>query len=632
MTSQSTSDLHPVTAARAESPVSRLLQSPAAVRIQAWARHDAFWLGLLVLAALIYFGSYVRYGINFRDEGGDVALIAKRLLDGERPFLDVDPGYNVMWFYPIVGLFKLFGVSFVLLRAYCFFLSTCTALLGFLTVQRVTGRRGLAFAAGLLLVIAPGMTFKNYMPLLVMGNMYCLVHFSLAGIRRENAADDGAKPALDFPWRHLYIGAAALGFTYLVRVDLGIFNTVLWLAAITGRAYVSGAARWWSSALPAVGALAGIVCVLHAPVWLDAYRRGFDRQFVAQYVAWPVSIEQKLLSKFGQHPAPAHPRASAPPASAALDPAAKDAVAAARTAPINRETLSRSWRDFFHAKDGAERVLIVLLYLPLLFGAPLVGWAIFLLWQGFRQGDRARLAEAIAALLALGAAFTDFPQYFFFRPDAPHLSEFSPGYWVAILSAGFLLSGSLRPIRGQGSGSRWLYLLLLAVLAGHIGLYLWRTFPDRWTGTIAARRGRTHLFHGANGVNVYLNKGEHEGLTALVKVIGEHSTPADYLVAYPYHPAVNLVADRRTYEKHLYVDNATTAKTSGGKDWEVEAIGRLQRFQPAVVVLSDWPINETDASRFSVWAARVKAWIQAHYDFQGAYMGRESFEVYTRKP
>jgi hypothetical protein len=59
---------------------------------------------LLLIVAGFYYGSYYRHSINFRDEGGTVALLAKRLLDGERPFLDVVLGYNVLWFYPIVAL------------------------------------------------------------------------------------------------------------------------------------------------------------------------------------------------------------------------------------------------------------------------------------------------------------------------------------------------------------------------------------------------------------------------------------------------------------------------------------------------------------------------------------------------
>jgi hypothetical protein len=42
-------------------------------------------------------------------------------------------------------------------------------------------------------------------------------------------------------------------------------------------------------------------------------------------------------------------------------------------------------------------------------------------------------------------------------------------------------------------------------------------------------------------------------------------------VAYPYHPAINLLANRRTYEKNVYIDNATR-----NKNWDADAIARFE--------------------------------------------------------
>src|SRR4051812_14079877 len=113
------------------------------------------WLLLLIVIAIGYYATYLQYGINFHDDGATFALNAKRLLDGEVPFRDIELGYNVLWFYPAVGLFKLFGVNFVLLRAYCFALSVFTAVLAFLTVERVSRQAWLAFIVALLLVLVP---------------------------------------------------------------------------------------------------------------------------------------------------------------------------------------------------------------------------------------------------------------------------------------------------------------------------------------------------------------------------------------------------------------------------------------------------------------------------------------------
>ena len=140
-----------------------------------------------------------------------------------------------------------------------------------------------------------------------------------------------------------------------------------------------------------------------------------------------------------------------------------------------------------------------------------------------------------------------------------------------------------------------------------------------------ARKGRAKLFEAENGVRVYVSKREHAGLTTILGLIRRHSRPGDYLVAYPYHPSFNVVADRPTYEKNVYVDNATRTK-----HWDREAIARIKQFAPAVIILSDWDINSTGSSRFSVWALETKTWIQTNYIHQGTYL--DWYEVYTRPP
>jgi hypothetical protein len=89
---------------------------------------------------------------------------------------------------------------------------------------------------------------------------------------------------------------------------------------------------------------------------------------------------------------------------------------------------------------------------------------------------------------------------------------------------------------------------------------------------------------------------------------------------------INLMTNRRTYEKDVYIDNSTRTRR-----WDEEAIARFEKFKPAVIVLSDWAVNGHDGSRFSVWAAPTKAWIQAHYAFQGTFKTDvDEFEVYVR--
>lgn len=74
-------------------------------------------LAALTVTGCLYYGSYYNYFFNWADKGS-VALIAERLANGERPYLDVEIGYGVLWFHPIAFLFKVFGVKFLVVRAW----------------------------------------------------------------------------------------------------------------------------------------------------------------------------------------------------------------------------------------------------------------------------------------------------------------------------------------------------------------------------------------------------------------------------------------------------------------------------------------------------------------------------------
>lgn len=592
--------------------------------IRNWSSRREPWLILLIVVAIACFGSYYRHSLNFRDEGGTVTLIAKRLLEGERPLRDVALGYNVMWYYPIVGLFKVFGVSFVLLRVYCFALSTLAAVLGFLVVDRVSRRPWFAFLVGVMLILVPGMTFKNYMPLLAVANIWCLVSFI---IRKRQPDETAASVTLignqPIRWGWLAFSAVVLGLTFLIRIDLGMFASALWLGAIVLRALTPGVpsrARW-SLLLAGPVMVAGIAWAVHLPVYFDAKQRGFDKHFVRQYVSWPQSLAHAVYERFGRgrsaipNVTPVAKKKKA--AAASADP--QQAVAKPKKkAAQNREVLRRkSWRDFFTEEKSNERWLALLLYIPLLSLVPLAGWALVRLVQTWRANEPEPFLRATAALLAVGGAFTAFPQYFFFRPDSPHLAEFSPGFWVAVTAGLVLLASSTERRRWPLLGK-----MLALLLMFHAAAFLWRMYPDRWTGSMAARWKRTQYLEAANGVNVYLSKREFKGVTELLRVIEEHSDPGEYLVAYPYHPAINLIADRPTYEHNVYVDNAIRTP-----NWDAEAIDRFKKYKPAVIAISEWDINGTEASRFSIWASKTKTWVQTHYIYQGTYL---EFEIYTR--
>ena len=125
------------------------------------------WLPWLLLGiAIAYYATYALSGLDLGGEGGTTAVIAQRLLDGQRPFVDTFLGYNLLWFYPLVWLFQIFGPNFTVVRIFFFVLSIITALLAYRTVRRVSDSAWLAFVCALVLILIPGIQFRNYLGLL----------------------------------------------------------------------------------------------------------------------------------------------------------------------------------------------------------------------------------------------------------------------------------------------------------------------------------------------------------------------------------------------------------------------------------------------------------------------------------
>lgn len=539
---------------------------------------------LIVVSALCYYGSYIGFWFNPHDEGGTAAFTAMRLLAGEAPIRDVELGYNVGWYAPVVALFKVTGVNFLAMRAYFFALSTITALLGWTLVRRLTRNDWLALAAGLVLVFFPGSQFKNYNPLLCVLNMLCIANAALgSGL---------STPAF---WRRLAWGGLALGLTLLVRIDLGYLFSMLWLGFLVLRlceARMPFGRRVADAMIAASILIAGVVA-LHTPAWFVAKSGGYAKEFAAQYNA--------VVNYIGSHARSA----------AGVKPAAP----AAKAAPADRTTLPRmTWSAAGKAPD--KRVLVFLTWLPPLVYALLLAALAARIVPAVWKGTFTLEAPATLALLMLIGSMAAFPQFFFFRPDRPHLSEFMPGYIVATLSAVALLAGR----------ARW---VIAGVLAVQLGLYGWYALDHYSAGTIAARwdikESKRQLFTGANGVRVWVHKDkDFPELEGVRRAVADHSKPGDWLVCYPYQPGYNLMTDRPTYERHIYQDNATAPR-----GWPKHAIARIVAKKPAVVVIDDRAINKVEASRFSVWAAPVMEHLRAHYASCGKF---DTIEVFALKP
>ena len=246
-----------------------------------------------------------------------------------------------------------------------------------------------------------------------------------------------------------------------------------------------------------------------------------------------------------------------------------------------------------------------------------------------RKNNNNNINHAFVLLTCLGCSLTLFPQYFFWRPDMVHLSEFMVLMTVTLLitaafaweawgqatnidkkiallntpSKSLLTICSLTPFV-----LRIILLFFFLFAATDLLLYFINGCQSQSTGGIAISQGRMIEFAGANGVKVKLAPHEFQEATAIYQSIIKHSLPGEYVLCYPYNPEINFMTDRPSYRRDLYIDDLTAPN-----DFNQSAIAEIEKFQPPVIVITDWPINGTEHSQFSHWAAETYSYIQTHY-------------------
>jgi hypothetical protein len=566
---------------------------------------------LILLTGIVYWGSYLNYWFNPHDEGGTAALTAQRLLAGEVPIRDVALGYNVLWFYPIVWLFKLTGVHYVKMRAFFFALSACTALGGWAVVKRVTGRSWLGFFAGLLLVVFPGSQFKNYIPLLGMLNLLCLVRtFGRLDLQAGFRGSD---------WRgsqfygDCLLGGLVLGLSFLIRIDLGFLFSAVWLGMLVVQLadIRLGAGSKLGRLVAGILLLSGTVWAVHLPASGHARARGYEREFVEQYASWGrylLESARALRSHTGSvansKPVSGQTNLATAPSGQAEEKGASGLRA--------RASIVELWRG----RNWDARFLFVLTYLPLAGFTAWLGMALLGGVGAWRRQEWTTAHPSTQLGIVAIASLATFPQFFFFRPDRPHLSEFMVSHLVLIICG---LAYVFRAREGRHGIAAW---ALGLICIAHGSLYACVALDHPSAGTIIARAGRKHWFRGENGVSVLVSKKELEHLTAVRDAMVSCSAAGEPVVCYPYQPGYNLMANRPTYERELYVDNV-----SQSQPWLLKTVKDIQNRRPAAVVVDDRAINAHEASRFSHWAAPVYDSLKQQYRLVGR---SKETEVYGR--
>ncbi len=590
---------------------------PAATAAIRSADRAAAWAGppVVVLLAFFYYSSYFLNGLNLGGEGGTTAVLATRLIEGQRMTLDTFLGYNILWFKPVVWLFGWTGPDYLAMKAFFFALCGVTALLGWVVVWRVSRSGLLALATACALVLIPGMLFRNYMGLLGVANQLALLSAFVLPVR-------GPRTRLVL----IAVSGLVLGLTFLVRVEVGIFAGVIWLGLLVLNPLWPGrpAGRGLGESLVGGGLGLCALAAVHAPFACDAHARGWAPQFYSQYtdffglLQWEI---QKQVSPPGPPPdaGGGDPEVVAEQVGAPAVGESGEAVAAGGRRP------KVPWTDVVSGRKSRDRFFAAALYLPLVL-APLlaVGAGVAaLLALARRDGNLWR--DALVVGVSVGCAFTLFPQFFFFRPDTPHISEFMIPFLTALACA---LAVVVRRAARAPSGPR---VALACALAAAAGLQTWVHFGHAWpkesAGTAAARKHGPVEFRGQNNVRALLRPADASALQALHDAIVAHCSPADWVVCLPYSPTINFMTDRPSYLWDLYTDN-----TMAGPRFDKERIAELLKYQPGAVVIDHRAINNTEASRFPNWAPAFYAHLRNTYDFAGEFRGNELFLSRRRPP
>ena len=439
----------------------------------------------LAAFALFYYSLYANAGLNLGGEGGTAGVVAMRLMAGQRPIVDTFLGYNVMWFFPVAGLFELTGPDYLALRWYFFAFCTVSGLLTYFIVCGYTRNAWYSAVPAVLVILVPGMIFRNYMPFLGVLNALFLTRAFV--MRRESRRKTLA-------W--MLAAGAGLGLTFLFRIDIGIFCTLIFSGLAILYPFGERGRFFRRGQLALAGAAGGFLLTfaVHLPVWNDAKARSYDQAFLEQYTAWLDMIRSEFHHQV-KDLTKKKPPVSAPIPTSSATPATDPASTPRATPRPTPEAYSWEDRgalvrptvsDMVRAPKWTNKSFALSTYLPLLVSAiAILAGGIGLLAAVARRDVEAK-GRLLYPLTVLGCSLALLPQFIFFRPDTPHLSEMM----VPFLSGlALLVWESVRQAGESKSRARRVAAVSFAALCTIAGtVYFSHAFPKESSGSIAAKK------------------------------------------------------------------------------------------------------------------------------------------------
>jgi hypothetical protein len=218
------------------------------------------------------------------------------------------------------------------------------------------------------------------------------------------------------------------------------------------------------------------------------------------------------------------------------------------------------------------------------------------------RGSKNQLRLTVLMIVA-----TQWPGFALFRPDWVHFISFMHAY---MLLAACAIAWAIHNLLSAPPMRRLVSAIAIVLIAAQLGSFvIYGVFVDA-SGWGVKRTHREAVFVGRNGVRQTVSADEQRLYADISDLVELNSKPGDRIVCVPYCAGFAFMTDRRVLFKEHYVDDGTLLYFP---DWIDRAIALTEKERPPVVIVLDWAPNDTQASRFDVWAARYMDHIKQTY-------------------
>ena len=519
---------------------------------------------IIACIAFFYYSIYYDLRIGMHDEGYTLYTV-QRIISGEIPYKDFELGYGVLWFYPIVLLFKLFGETFNVMRIFSFGILGVTGVLSFYIVDTMTRNRIVAYAAALLVLMFHARIYKALIPFSVVLSILIFTE-------------------CNFSQKHKLVPFGISGFVTgvisLIRPEHGWTSAFLLFvfalcAAVSERRRFSPYAFFRNLSFACLG-----IGLAYLPLILFGIRHGFLEDFLRQQAQFGIYCASLVLSSFFG------------------DSGNLLGAALTNRARLPLAEMTHSLKDF---------VLGVATYCsPALLAAAAVG--AFLAPREPRPGktlpDHIRHIGVI--LVSLSPAFFSF---FYFQPALWHYVQVVPS--LILLYA--VLTGK-RLQYGRDGDRPLARRCLSAICLSGAAIIAFTVMPPVNQNNLAF--GPLTLSYSNDRLEIpglvssRMPAAEVDRIAGLLSSLDRYTTPDDIVAVYPYTPGLYALSGRKPFNRRLYIDDQTLALDP---DWCDKEVKRFKDNPPKAVFICNHPINRTEHSRFANWAKPVYEHVLDNY-------------------